>query len=184
MIAPSLTWILQTAFLLFFWPSSSSYSSFQPSWPFWRSELLVSVPVSTLPWVPLLSGPVSNFVAWFKGCSCGLSTLTSLASLPSSAQPGWISFHPSYTSCFLISGPVNMQVSWHDILTFSSFNFFPLVFTLKTSTDFLDSVYVKYSRKKEYLWSSVLDMYIPLPGTPADHVVADLNVFIPTVVSA
>ena len=77
-----------------------------------------------------------------------------------------------------------MQVSWHDILTFSSFNFFPLVFTLKTSTDFLDSVYVKYSRKKEYLWSSVLDMYIPLPGTPADHVVTDLNVFIPTVVSA
>lgn len=77
-----------------------------------------------------------------------------------------------------------MQVSWHDILSFSNFNLFPLLFTLKTSSDFLDSVYVKYSRNKEYLWSSMLDMYVPLASTPADHAVADLNVSIPTVVCA
>lgn len=80
----------------------------------------------------------------------------------SPVQPGWISFHPSYTSCFLSSGLINMQVSWRNSLSFSSFNRFPHLFTLKTSTDVLDSVYVKLSRKKEPPWSSILDVY-PFP---------------------
>lgn len=77
-----------------------------------------------------------------------------------------------------------MQVSWHAILSFLNFNLFPLLFTLKTSSDFLGSVYVKYCGKREYLWSLMLDMYVPLASTPADHVVEDLNVSIPTIFCA
>lgn len=160
MIAPSLTWILLNSFLTVFL-TLQLLPSFQPSWPFWMSELLVSVPVSTSSMSPVAVRTSLKLRCLVQRLFCGLSTSTSLASLPSSStarlnfiSSSYIMFSYFWT-CKHASFLVQMSL-------LSSFNFFPVVFTLKTSTDFLTQSTSSTPGKKEYsLVFSVGYVYTP-----------------------